>query len=356
MKFSLIHNFIFIGVLFAIVLLWALLSTKKYRNKATVFLCVFLVSLSASNLYYLFADLEGSRLFGSQDMLPMSLTTLIIISAYGYIMLLLGKYNHLVKYKLALILPIILQSVTNATILFGLLSKGWWFEAVSDYILPTLLAQEIAAIVLALLLGLRIMLLLKDLSQSRGTKSLRNIKWAREFFYSCLLIVGVWLVLISLAIVTNSYYSQFFYPLWTVISLSIIWITIRAVQNPERFSQPELVKRSIAAGHDYFSKLELLMSKDKPYKDTELTLKKLATALGLGINKTSSVLSEKGYNFYSYVNFHRVEEVKRLLGDSANSNLTIEAIGEEAGFKSKSSLFDNFKKVTGQTPAEYKSV
>ncbi|MEM6526206.1 MAG: hypothetical protein AAF693_20590, partial [Bacteroidota bacterium] len=169
MKFSLIHNFIFIGVLFAIVLLWALLSTKKYRNKATVFLCVFLVSLSASNLYYLFADLEGSRLFGSQDMLPMSLTTLIIISAYGYIMLLLGKYNHLVKYKLALILPIILQSVTNATILFGLLSKGWWFEAVSDYILPTLLAQEIAAIVLALLLGLRIMLLLKDLSQSRGT-------------------------------------------------------------------------------------------------------------------------------------------------------------------------------------------
>lgn len=142
-------------------LIWALLSTKKYRNKETIFLCIFLISLAANNLYYFFSDFGGTTLFGKEMMLTMSLTTLIIISAYGYIMLLLNKLDHLLRYKFLLIVPIVLQTVVNAFVLFGLLSNVSWLRPIHEFILPVLLIQEVASIVLSLLLGFRILLLIK---------------------------------------------------------------------------------------------------------------------------------------------------------------------------------------------------
>ena len=47
----------------------------------------------------------------------------------------------------------------------------------------------------------------------------------------------------------------------------------------------------------------------------------------------------------------RVEHAKSLL--EGNHNLSMEGIGKESGFASKSSLFSSFEEVTGMTPAEY---
>jgi len=42
-----------------------------------------------------------------------------------------------------------------------------------------------------------------------------------------------------------------------------------------------------------------------------------------------------------------------LLSDSENLTLTIEHIGNKAGFKSKPSFYNAFKKITGVTPSFY---
>jgi AraC-like DNA-binding protein len=62
-----------------------------------------------------------------------------------------------------------------------------------------------------------------------------------------------------------------------------------------------------------------------------------------------------GKNFFQFVNAYRVEEVKRMLVDPKNL-YSIEAIGYECGFSSKSSFYKEFKRITGMTPAEYKKV
>ena len=59
-------------------------------------------------------------------------------------------------------------------------------------------------------------------------------------------------------------------------------------------------------------------------------------------------------NFTSYVNQYRVNEVKKMLCDPTFNKYNIESIGLEAGFSSKTTFFNVFKKFTGMTPKEFK--
>lgn len=97
-----------------------------------------------------------------------------------------------------------------------------------------------------------------------------------------------------------------------------------------------------------------LFASSKPYLDEGLTLTKLADQLNTSRNQLSSVINAKfGSNFYMFVNKYRVEEVKRLIADPGNRNYTLLSLAYQAGFPSKSSFQEIFKKFTGMTPSEY---
>jgi AraC-like DNA-binding protein len=60
-------------------------------------------------------------------------------------------------------------------------------------------------------------------------------------------------------------------------------------------------------------------------------------------------------NFFNFVNKYRVEEAKLLLLNSKKEHYSILGIANEAGFSSKSAFNTTFKKVTGQTPSDFKN-
>ena len=60
------------------------------------------------------------------------------------------------------------------------------------------------------------------------------------------------------------------------------------------------------------------------------------------------------YFFYDYINQFRVEEVKERLRNPEFKHYSIESIGLDSGFNSKSSFFSIFKKHTSLTPYNYK--
>ena len=60
-----------------------------------------------------------------------------------------------------------------------------------------------------------------------------------------------------------------------------------------------------------------------------------------------------GMNFFQFVNHYRVEAVKEMLADKKNK-FSIEAIGYECGFASKSAFYTVFKNMTGNTPVTYR--
>ena len=89
------------------------------------------------------------------------------------------------------------------------------------------------------------------------------------------------------------------------------------------------------------------------HKNTDVKLKDIAEALHISPHKLSQLLNDNlGKSFAAFINEQRIEDAKQLLIE--NNQFTLEAIGFEAGFSSKSSFYATFKKVVGQTPSEFK--
>lgn len=122
----------------------------------------------------------------------------------------------------------------------------------------------------------------------------------------------------------------------------------RIEDNSEKLIIPADVIRKIK------SNLEELIA-SKFYTDVELSLNKAAEMLDTNARYLSQFINDSfDSNFPTFINQLRIEEAQRLLKDPNYNKLTIEVIGQEAGFKSKSAFNSAFKKETGVTPSFYK--
>ncbi len=102
--------------------------------------------------------------------------------------------------------------------------------------------------------------------------------------------------------------------------------------------------------------LTQLMAAEKPFLNVKLTIYDIAKSLNVSAKYISHVInSEFKQNFISYINHFRIEEAKSLLLDPEHKNITIEAIAQLSGFKSKSAFNAAFKKITGTTPSGFKN-
>ena len=94
--------------------------------------------------------------------------------------------------------------------------------------------------------------------------------------------------------------------------------------------------------------------KKKPYLNPDFNMTLLSKNLNLPKHHITEVLNmDIGKNFFNFVNEYRVEAVKKMLVEN-KLPYSIEAIGYECGFNSKSSFFTVFKTITGMTPLEFK--
>ena len=97
------------------------------------------------------------------------------------------------------------------------------------------------------------------------------------------------------------------------------------------------------------------MKANKPFLNPDLTLTDLAKQVTISRNQLSQVINTGiGENFYNFINKFRVEEVKELIKNDARKQYTILSLANNAGFNSKSSFNNIFKKMTGLTPSEYR--
>lgn len=91
------------------------------------------------------------------------------------------------------------------------------------------------------------------------------------------------------------------------------------------------------------------------YTNPDLTISQLANGMNISADKASAAINkEMNKSFFDLINEKRVDKAKILLTRKIDQ-MTIEAIGYEAGFNSRASFYRAFKKHTTFTPSEYLS-
>ncbi|MDA6071464.1 helix-turn-helix domain-containing protein [Flavobacterium sp. AC] len=104
----------------------------------------------------------------------------------------------------------------------------------------------------------------------------------------------------------------------------------------------------------FTQKLESVMNEKTLYKNPNLTLQDLSKEINISSHQLSQFLNNNlGKNFTSFVNEYRIKEACEIM--ISNDKLTLESIGYDVGFNSKSTFFAAFKKHTGTTPSNYQN-
>lgn len=118
-------------------------------------------------------------------------------------------------------------------------------------------------------------------------------------------------------------------------------------KNSSTTQQPDLeVMQEICAKATDF------LTNTKIYLRHDLSLALLAKEIGVSQRKLSTSINTcLKKNFFEFINEMRIEEAKRKIIELDASGYSIDSIYYECGFRSRSTFFLVFKKVTGITPS-----
>ncbi len=106
--------------------------------------------------------------------------------------------------------------------------------------------------------------------------------------------------------------------------------------------------------HSLEQKIQYALVEDEIFLDPEITLTKLADQLNTNTSYLSKAINTGFHkNFNSLINEYRIKKVIAYMEDNIDTPFTIESLGKDAGFKSRSAFHNAFKKHTGLTPSFY---
>lgn len=104
-------------------------------------------------------------------------------------------------------------------------------------------------------------------------------------------------------------------------------------------------------------RLEKFMAEEKPYLWSDVNLDEFCKKLNTNRSYLSKLIKNKyQVGFYDLLFEYRVRAAIEFLNSPQSNHLTVEAIGEMAGFKSNSNFHKRFKKVVGMTPHQFREV
>lgn len=106
--------------------------------------------------------------------------------------------------------------------------------------------------------------------------------------------------------------------------------------------------------HQLFEKIEEVVKEKMLFKDDKFNISKLCIELDVNSKYIAKALRANNYsNFNTFLNFHRINHVKKLLEESNLQRITLMYIYTEAGFSNQSTFNRVFKQFENMTPSEY---
>jgi AraC-like DNA-binding protein len=131
---------------------------------------------------------------------------------------------------------------------------------------------------------------------------------------------------------------------------------------PAADTSPKKAEELAADYQQLFAILEQALRAQSWYRQPRLTLNQLSELSGIlprDISRSINLVA--GISFNDYINQHRIEQVKQALVAGVNnkanakSSINLTDLAFAAGFSSKATFNQAFKRETGMTPSEYRT-
>ncbi|MGB5667868.1 MAG: AraC family transcriptional regulator [Maribacter sp.] len=208
----------------------------------------------------------------------------------------------------------------------------------------------------------------KEVQNTFSLIEFKELEWARIFLIYALTTSVI--IHILYIISPQNFYFKLIFSIFDLIA--IYWIAGNGViqrnvlsdlNNKKSLNLPKVSSLVESNSQTYaIEDLKVLMKQIEDYvvgtesfMSAELTIIDLAEKLKEHPKRISTAINTVlNKNFNTYINQHRIKKAERLLKNESVENFSIEGIGKEVGFNSKSAFYSSFKKMTGMTPTEYK--
>ncbi|MEL6917348.1 MAG: helix-turn-helix domain-containing protein [Bacteroidota bacterium] len=343
-----------------------LIILNKKKHKSTFFLGLFLVFFSWKLLYFIFKDLNVSALYPELFLLPFNFSWLLFGLFFIYTQQVSGFSDYKEKYWV--LMPGIVSFVLQLIIFFLpyqtklTISESPWHDFLFTYL----------GICYSWGIGIwNLKVLNKHQIKVNNYFSMvesRELQWARFFLIYSL--VSSVIIHILYYISPSNFYFKVIFSVFDLIA--IYWVSFHGVVQRNVLSiltkkelyeisekKPNQAQNEAPMTNDSMKKLideiDRHMINSESFTLTELTILDLAKALNIHPRRISTAINKiRRQNFNTYVNKFRIKKAELLLSDENSDNLSVEGIGNEVGFHSKSAFYSAFKKETGTTPSKYK--
>jgi len=206
----------------------------------------------------------------------------------------------------------------------------------------------------AFYLILSLLLVLK--TRKRGWTSTKHIK-VDKYIFSRNTVIFFFVLMVSLFLIYLNYDDDGGDHIIGIIQTITIFMTSFFILSESRFFEKSWIAdkyETLASNSIAFQAIESFVSESQYYANQDISLKIVAEKLGTNGNTVSKLInSETGTNFNDYINQKRIALAQKRLLDGQFKHLTVEAVGQSVGFKSKSAFYNAFKKYTGQSPSAF---
>jgi AraC-like DNA-binding protein len=341
-----------------------IVNAQLKKNKYNLLFGLFIITYSAELVVALFDKTGLLNVYPRLHFLPLSFSFLSLPLFYLYVKKISVFNIKPTDYRI--LFPGIIEFIFNTL---------WFiFYSNTDAFIHYFVIYKTIMLVLFILFNFYVLKLIIILEkkherivceQYSSTEGL-SLKWCRNVAVVYL----AFLLMIPIMIVINRMVSKdnFVFDLvFSLINVLIIyWISIKALEQkivsslfPLSGNKSEVSELPVDVDESLidedFKNIEIRILDNNLFKIVDLTILSLSKYIDLHPKRISKVINYKtNGNFNNYINSFRVNEAKNMLTDDQFKYLSIEGIGYESGFKSKSVFYKTFKNATGLTPSKFR--
>ena len=375
MDLSILNIAYIIAGFFAFIFIVFLLTIKTKRSLPNYMLAAYLLLFSLDTLnqfftYYLFplSPIAGMLISLSVYMMMPALYLFVKSSIFRDFRLTPGSLFHLLPYILINILLIpgyfLVHLRGNFTPEYAAEFSGSQALMLA-YILVYVQIAIYAVLILSELRNYRQLLI-----ENYSNPNMGNHRWLLQFIMLVLVLYFIGLVKNVLRFSSSEIIFNYA-AIMVVIGILIFvsWVLLKSLKHPGVFTgiysdmqlvqkmlkEPESSIKLSGESLQLIKKIKDHMVEEEPYLDSSLSMQELAGQVNMKVKDLSLLINHTlNQHFFDFVNQYRINKASEILSNPENKQVTVLEVLYEVGFNSKSSFNTTFKKLTGQTPTQFR--